>query len=368
MNIIYWLLIVLIATTIHELGHYWAARWQGVGVKSFSVGMGPILARRTWRGTEWRVSALPIGGYVEIDGMVPDYSPEGKPQPLSHGYSRLRTPGKVAIMLAGPAMNLALALALLTGTYTAQGVTDVRPDRARIGEVLPGSRAQSLGLRAGDVIVAVDGAPLPGSYEVDDRPRQGYLKLADTLAENGPHRLTVERPGQGGQVQRLEVPFTWTARVNGVQQKLGISYGPDFNVRRVDVAQAAAEAGRTIVGAVPQVISAFGGLVNRLATFDVRGDGSVVGPVGTVQVVGRAAQQGVWGLIGIAALLNVSLAFFNLLPIPGLDGGRVLLALVGAARRRPLDPAQEGIINFAGFAFVMLLMVFVVLGDVVRLF
>lgn len=363
MNIIYWLLIVLIATTIHELGHYWAARLQGVGVKSFSVGMGPILARRMWRGTEWRLSALPIGGYVEIDGMVPDYSPEGKPQPLSHGYSRLRTPGKVAIMLAGPAMNLLLALALLTGTYATQGVTDVRPDRARIGEVLPGSRAQAIGLRAGDVIVAVDGTPLPRSYEVDNRPREGYLRVADTLARNGPHRLSVERASQ-----RLEIPFAWTARVNGVQQRLGISYGPDFNVRQVGLAGAGAEAGRTIVGAVPQVISAFGGLVSRLATFDVRGDGSVVGPVGTVQVVGRAAQQGIWGLIGIAALLNVSLAFFNLLPIPGLDGGRVLLALVGAARRRPLDPAQEGVINFAGFAFVMLLMVFVVLGDVVRLF
>lgn len=363
LDIVYWLIIIQSAVIIHELGHYWAARAQGVAVKSYSVGMGPVLWRRMWRGTEWRLSALPIGGYVEIDGMLPDTLPNGEMTTPSHGFARLRSLGKVAIMLAGPVMNLLLAALLLTANYSARGVTDTYPQRVRISEVQAGSRAQALGLRAGDVITAIDGAPLPESYEVDGRPRPGYQKLKDTLGVDGAHRLTVQRGNA-----TLNYRFDWTAEVNGNRQKLGVAYGPDFRVREVGLLGAAGEAGRTIATALPEVLRSFGGLFTRLLSLDLKGDGSVVGPVGTVQVIGQAAQGGVWDLVLVAALINLSLAYFNLLPIPGLDGGRILLVLVQAVRRRPFEPAQEGLVNFAGLAFVMLLMLFVVVGDVVRLF
>lgn len=363
LDIVYWLIIIQSAVIIHELGHYWVARAQGVGVRSYSVGMGPVLWRRTWRGTEWRLSALPIGGYVEIDGMVPDAHEGGALTAPTHGFARLRTLGKVAIMLAGPVMNLLLAALLLTANYSARGVTDTYPERVRISEVQAGSPAQRLGLRAGDVITAIDGQALPESYEVDGRPRPGYQKLKDTLGVDGAHRLTVQR---GSTVNTYR--FDWTAEVNGARQKLGVAYGPDFRVRPVGVLGAAGEAGRTIATALPEVLRSFGGLFTRVFSLDLKGDGNVVGPVGTVQVIGQAAKGGVFDLLLVAALINMSLAYFNLLPIPGLDGGRILLSLVQAVRRKPFEPAQEGLVNFAGLAFVMLLMLFVVVGDVVRLF
>ncbi len=363
LDIIYWLIIVQTAVVLHELAHYWAARAQGVAVKAYSVGMGPVFWRRTWRGTEWRLSLLPIGGYVEIDGMVPDALPNGQLTAPNHGFARLRTWGKIAIMLAGPVSNLLLAIVLLSANFGARGVTDTFPQRVRISEVVAGSRAQQLGLKAGDVITAIDGRALPKSYTVDGKPQGGYLKLQDTLATDGRHSLTVRSGGAA-----RTVTFDWVARVNGERQKLGVAYGPDAAVRHVTALGAVAEATRTAGTALPDVLKAFGGLFTRVLSLDVRGDGNVVGPVGTVKVIGQAAKGGIWDLVSVAALINMSLAYFNLLPIPGLDGGRILLALVQGVRRRPFEPAQEGMVNFAGLAFVMLLMLFVVVGDVVRLF
>lgn len=105
-----------------------------------------------------------------------------------------------------------------------------------------------------------------------------------------------------------------------------------------------------------------------MLTLDLQGNGEVVGPIGTVGIVGQAAQAGVWTVVGIMALINLSLALFNLLPIPGLDGGRIFLVLVQALLRRPLTFQQENFINLTGFALVMLLMLFVVFSDVARFF
>ncbi|WP_027480765.1 site-2 protease family protein [Deinococcus pimensis] len=126
---------------------------------------------------------------------------------------------------------------------------------------------------------------------------------------------------------------------------------------------------RTALLAVPQVLTSFGRLFQRAATLDVQGaarSDDVGGPIRTVTFLRAALESG--QILQFAALVNLSLAFFNLLPIPGLDGGRVLLVVVQALARRPLSFELENGINFAGFAFVMLIMMFVILSDVVRLF
>lgn len=366
MSLLIWLLIIVIATFWHELGHYLAARAQGVAVKSFSVGMGPVLARRTVRGTEWRLSALPIGGYVEIDGMAPVME-DGRAKAPTTGFARLGAPGKIAILLAGPVFNVVLALALLAGYYTTQGVTTPLPDRARIATVSPGSLAERLGLRAGDVVVAIDGRDIPPADRVDGAERAGYLRVQDALATSGRKVLTVERGGAA-----REVAFDWTASTAREKRLLGIRYGPDARVERVNLFGGLAAAGRTTVELVPQALGAFGNLFRNFLTLNVEGNrdpnSGVVGPVGQVGLIGQAAQAGAWTLVLLAGGLNLSLAFFNLLPIPGLDGGRIFLVLVGAVLRRRLTFEQENLINFAGFAFVMLLMLFVVFSDVSRYF
>ncbi|AFZ68865.1 M50 family metallopeptidase [Deinococcus peraridilitoris] len=362
-SIALWLLIIVVATFWHELGHYWAARAQGVGVKSFSIGMGPILVRWRSGGTEWRLSALPIGGYVEIDGMAPTVSERGELRAPTTGYAGLGAPGKIAILLAGPLFNWILAIALLAGNYAAQGVVTPLNDRARVASVAPNSEAQRLGLREGDVIVAINGRDIPESYTVDGQPRPGFRQVQDALALDGPKTFTVERDGR-----RREVSFNWQARENGERRLLGIGYGEDRKVEQVAVPAAIAAAARTSVAVIPQAVGAFAGLFQRMLTLDLQGNGEVVGPIGTVGIVGQAAQAGVWTVVGIMALINLSLALFNLLPIPGLDGGRIFLVLVQALLRRPLTFQQENFINLTGFALVMLLMLFVVFSDVARFF
>ncbi|THF88584.1 site-2 protease family protein [Deinococcus sp. KSM4-11] len=355
-----WTIIIIgIATFLHELAHYALARWQGVAVNSFSVGMGPVILRREWRGTQWRLSLLPIGGYVEIDGMAPEPGLDGGARPPQHGFALLPAWGKIAILLAGPLMNLLLAIGLMTMTFTAQGVP--APDRARIESVVADSPAQKLGLMAGDVITSIDGTDIPDSVSLQGREAAGWESVRDTLTRAGTHVFTVQRG-----TQTLNLSFDWTPTVNGRRHLLGIRYGPDVDPASLPVAFATSW--RVTAQAVPQVMQSFAGLFKRFLTLDISQDQNVSGPIGTAEIVSQAARVSPWALVQVATLLNLSLAFFNLIPIPGLDGGRILLVLVGAVRGRPLSFNQEQAINLAGFAFVMLLMVFVVVRDVSRFF
>lgn len=365
-GLLWTLLIIGVATFLHELAHYALARRQGVAVKSFSVGMGPVLLKRAWRGTEWRLSLLPIGGYVEIDGMAPEEGPGGVYRSPTRGFAALPAWGKVAVLLAGPLMNLALAVGLMTLTFTSQGVPqEPRPDRAQIVTVLPGARAQELGLQAGDVITAINGEPLPRAYTRGGETRPGWERVRDALATDGPKTLTVRR---GEDPATREIAFDWQARVNGERQQLGIRYGPEIVYERLGLPTAFVTSLTTTAEAVPQILRAFGGLFARFFTLDLSRDENVSGPIGTAEIVSQAAALSPWALVQVAILLNLSLAFFNLIPIPGLDGGRIMLVLVGALRGRPLTFAQEQAISVAGFAFVMLLMMFVVVRDVSRFF
>lgn len=355
-----WTVIIIgLATFLHELAHYALARKQGVAVQSFSVGMGPVIFRRMWRGTEWRLSLLPIGGYVEIDGMAPETAEDGTSTPPTRGFAALPAWGKVAILLAGPLMNLLLALGLMTTMFASQGIP--APDRARIESVIVGSTAEKLGLKAGDVITAIDGQDIPDTVTVAGKEAAGWESVRDILNKAGPHSFTVQRSGAN-----LEVKFDWQPTVSGKKQLLGIRYGADVQPASLPVALVTSW--QVTVEAVPQVIKAFAGLFQRFLTLDLSRDQNVSGPIGTAEIVGQAAKLSPWALVQVGIMLNLSLAFFNLIPIPGLDGGRILLVLIGAVRGRPLSFSQEQAINLAGFAFVMLLTLFVVVRDVSRFF
>ncbi|WP_370657384.1 site-2 protease family protein [Deinococcus sp. KNUC1210] len=207
-GILWTLVIILLATFMHELAHFWAARLQGVPVNSFSVGMGPIFWRRRWRGTEWRLSALPIGGYVEIDGMAPDVGTDGVADAPKHGYALLPAWGKIAILLAGPIMNLLLAFLLLGGNFAANGVPDVQTNRAVINRVVPASRAEQLGFHSGDTVTAIDGQPLPVQERVNGEDVGGWTRVQRALSVQGPHSFTFER---GNKTQTIT--FDWTPTV-----------------------------------------------------------------------------------------------------------------------------------------------------------
>ena len=369
-GLLIYIAILIVSVVLHEFAHYITARAQGVAVPAFSVGMGPIIARRKWKGTEWRLSLLPIGGYVEIDGMVADALPNGQLERPRHGYSALRTRGKVAILFAGPLSNFLLAVGLLTAVYTTQGVQTVKTfdNRAQIYEIR-GEPAREAGLQTNDVVTRIDGQLLPESETVDDAPRPGYRRVQDALQRGGSHVFTVQRAGGQNGTQTLELSFSF---VPAPGKLFGISYGPERqeSVRRLSgVGEAALEATRFAVTSIPAAVQGFVSAVGRVFIAPLRENTGVVGPVTSSNIAGQLAQtSGIWGVLQFALLINLSLAILNLLPIPALDGGRILVALLERLRGKPFLPQQEGFINFLGFAFLMLFMVAVLFRDVIGAF
>ncbi len=356
MSILLWLVIVNIAVFVHELSHYGAARMQGVPVKAFSIGMGPILWRRPWRGTEWRISALPIGGYVEIEGMGASAGADGALVEATTGMARLPYLGKVWVLLAGPLSNIILAILLVAGVLAAQGKPlEPANDRAYLARVLPGSPAEREGFRTGDVIVAINGAKI-GKYE----------EFRDSLQKDGVRTYTLERT-VNSKIERTEKTVDWspfTPRGND-RPKFGVGIGPQPRYAPVGVFEALGVASSELIGGIPATIQAFGKGV--VSTFTFSGSSDVSGPVGATQAVGNAAQQGFAVLVYLAGIINLSLGVFNLLPIPGLDGGRILISTIVAIRRKPFAPGQEEFINFIGFAFVLVFIGLVTLQDLSRL-
>lgn len=338
---IFWFIVIIgVSVAVHEFGHYLASKWQKVEVPAFSIGFGPVLWHRKWRDTDWRLSAIPLGGYAEIAGMAQE------PGETPSGFSALKLPGKLLILVAGIAMNILLAWVLLTFTYHFQGFPEPDPERpwAQVGQVLDSSLANQIGLEAGDQIVAIDGVPLTQPTELD------RAKVP------GSHTLTVNR-GQ----ETLELELTWSES----DSQLGITYGPVSKLTPLPLAQAFTKAVSVSWQIFPQAISTFGSTIGGMFQGDLPDD--VAGPVGIVQIIGQASQQGVYSILGLAAMINVSLAIFNLLPIPGLDGGHMLLNIIKSAAGGYLAPQIENIVGLLGFAFLIMLFLAVTIQDVQRL-
>jgi regulator of sigma E protease len=376
MGILVWLIVVNIAVFVHELAHYLAARAQGVHVRAFSIGMGPILARKSWRGTEWRLSALPIGGYVDIEGLAPtEMDGNGKPIPPTTGMARLSFWGKFAVLFAGPLSNIVLAIVIVAFALGGQGRAVVG-DELKFAVVQPNSAAQKAGFKADDSMLEINGANVleralkrlgNAAPSNTDEARAALLTEAsklvrENLLTNGERTYTVQRAGE-----RLELPFDWSPKTFGdaPRPKFGVSIQPEINYEPMAALEAVSESTTTLIGGIPATLQAIvGGIFN---TFTLQRDPNVAGPVGAVDAAGQVAQQGFFQILFFAGIINLSLGVFNLLPIPGLDGGRILLNAVVALRRKPFAPGQEETINFAGFMFVILFIVLVTVQDFGRL-
>jgi len=348
------LAILMTAVLVHELAHYLAARSVGVSVRAFSVGMGPVVFKRRWRGTEWRLSLLPLGGYVDLPGMAASVDEDGRLQSPTEGMACLRLLPKAWVLSAGVIANYALGTILLAGAVVlAPGFRElvsgapVEVEGAQIVAVADGSRAEALGLRAGDRVVRLNAV-------LEPTPEQMVAELAQADA------LTLVVVGEDAREREVASAWPPADLAPGERPLLGVQLSP-VSVPSVGFGTALAESVDFGVRMFPEMVVAF-----------VRGFGSalsgrpnedVAGPVGMVTMVGQAAQVGIAPVLLLAALINFSLAVFNLLPIPGLDGGRLLLATVVSARGRPFRPGQEEAIHFAGIMAVLALIVLITVQE-----
>ncbi|MBI4920203.1 MAG: RIP metalloprotease RseP [Devosia nanyangense] len=341
------------------MGHYLVARWNGIAIQTFSLGFGPELVGFNDRhGTRWKLSAIPLGGYVRFVGdmnaaSMPD--PEAvaalPPDERKHLFVNKNVWQRFAVVAAGPAANLLFTFLVLYALLLGYGRYTIPPV---IGDVISGSIAAEGGLLAGDTIVSVDGFDVHGFED--------FQRLIATA----PGRAVTIVLDRDGAIETIVI----TPEVVVETDRFGNSH----RVGRIGVSRDVTQGDVTLYrpGAVEAVGTTFEEMrfiVDRTAAFlgDFfvgRGDVEQLGgPVKVARVSGQVATLGVVALINLAALLSLNIGLFNLLPVPVLDGGHLLYYAVEAIRGRPLSPRAQEIGFRVGFAIVGTLMVFTLLND-----
>ena len=345
-NIAALLLMLTPIVFIHEFGHYWVARKNNVIVDVFSVGFGPELFH--WidkNGTRWRVAALPLGGYVRMRGdeSASSMTSEASRQ-IKGSFASASLGARAAIVAAGPATNFITGILLFALVYMAVGKVVMAPV---VGEVMPQSPAAVAGLQPGDEITAVNGTAIS-----DFGALKGYV------SEN-PNRallFTIDRDGR-----LLDLPVTPELKCS---EEMRLTYGY-LGVQSIQGEMRQLGFGESVVaGAVDSFTFSMAILrgITRMATGNMN-RGEIGGPVKIAKISGDAARSGWVAFLFWAGLISINLGLINLLPIPALDGGHLMLFGVEAALRRPLSDKIQSMLLRGGSAFLMSLMIMLIFYD-----
>jgi regulator of sigma E protease len=353
------LFVLTIVVFFHELGHFLVARWCGVRVLTFSIGFGPeLLGFNDRHGTRWKLSAIPLGGYVKFFGdenaaSVPDADTinQMSEEERRESFFFKSVPQRAAIVVAGPLANFVLAIVIFAAVFTFYGK---QATPARVETVQPNSAAQAAGFKPADLIVSINGRRIETFTDMQRVVSASAGQPLEIEVDRGGERLHVKATPA---LTELKDNFGNVHRI-GV---LGITGAREPPVR-VDPLTAVKLGVEETWFVVDRTLSYIGGVVVGKESADQLG-----GPIRIAQVSGQVATAGFVALIHLAAVLSISIGLLNLFPIPLLDGGHLLFYAIEAIRGRPLsDRAQE--VGFRiGLAIVLLLMIFATFNDILHL-
>jgi regulator of sigma E protease len=356
------LFVLTIVVFFHELGHFLVARWCGVAVKVFSIGFGPeIVGFNDRHGTRWRLSWIPLGGYVKfIDdenaasaGQKPleQLTPEERKQ----SFQAKPLGQRAAVVAAGPIANFILAIMIFTAIFALFGE---RITAAKVDMVNPGSAAERAGFLVGDKVISIDGQKIESFSE---------MQRIVGMSPDRPLHFVVERDGKTLEItatpERKEITdhFGNVIRLGllGIQR----SASPDdWTLKRHDPVTAFSMALKETWFVISRSLGYLYDVVTGREAADQLG-----GPIRIAQVSGQVATAGFIALLNLAAIISVSIGLLNLFPIPMLDGGHLLFYLIEAIRGRPLSESTQEIGFRIGLAFVLMLMIFATWNDLIHL-
>ncbi len=354
MNIVVTVLIVILVFGVviffHELGHFSVAKWSGIKVNEFAIGMGPRIFKFGKKETVYALRLLPIGGFVSMEG-------EDEESEDARGFQRAAIWKRMLVIIAGAFMNLVLGfLALIL--LTALGSPDKIVSKT-IGEV----NNPDTGLQVNDVIKKVNGRDV---FVFDD------INYEFALTQNGTFDIEVERDGQrvlledvvfatqtayqdngepfideatGEPMQFLDIPSNF--RVYGIEKNFFSVMGEAFSATLAN--------GRLVYRGLFDMIT------GKVAV------NQLMGPVGIVTEIGKAVSYGWQPVMNMLALITINLGLVNMLPLPALDGGKTILLIIEAIRRKPMKQKYETIINVVGFGLLVALLLFVSFNDIMKL-
>ena len=360
MTILYVLLAILmlgILVMVHEGGHFFAARLMKIDVTEFAMGFGPKLFG--WQSkkhdTKFSVRAIPFGGYCAFVGDETDMANTEDPR----AFAKQNVWKRMFTVLMGPMMNLLLAFIVATVFYWSAGVQMPVGLEPVISEVAVDGPAYGAGLRDGDTILAINGQDMQN----DDLELTGVTEAISLWKEgDAPLSVTVHR-GEDETLTLEMTPF-WDAEEN--RYRVGIMIGGRYILenRTLNLPQAVKESWDLCVYASGAILSALKDLVTTGAGLD-----QTAGPVGVVRLVSEETQAGGFSsYIQLMVLISINLGLMNLLPIPGLDGSRLVFGLIEAIRGKPVPQKIEGAIHLCGMALLFAVLIFFTFRDVAGLF
>lgn len=314
---------------IHEFGHFITAKLCGVTVHEFAIGMGPKLLGKKFGDTLYSLRLVPMGGYVKMEGEDEDSDSEG-------AFSKKKPWQRFVILFAGAFMNLLLGLSLLVLFNTVDPQMSVIPTM-QVESTMAGMGAETAGILPGDKLLKVDGSRV-----------YTHLDLNMALYEKETVSVTVSRHGEKldflvpltegkiGVLRKTEAKTVWNV--------ISYSYFEAFSI-------------------VKMTYQSFFGMFTGSVSVD-----QMSGPVGIVTEIGTAVQQGFLDVLFLAILISLNLGVVNLLPLPALDGGRIVFVLWEMITRKKVKPEHEGVIHFIGFVILILFMLYITKNDIVKLF
>lgn len=364
MSILIFLCVIVVLIVIHELGHFVAAKLSGMRVDEFGLGYPPrALTVAKVDGTEYTLNWLPFGGFVKIygeDGLTPEAAKE------SGAFSSKSRVAQAIVLVAGIAMNLVFAYVLITGALIAgtprvlseNEVTQAHELALTVANVLPGTPAALAGLQSGDSILAAKS--VKGEWHASD-PKS----FSSFVASSGGSVLSLTVKHNGNEKQVEAIPKTGLNKNDPSRYALGVEVAT-VGVMPLSITDAVVEGAQLTWNATKLTAIGLGHFFYGLLTFSADLS-QVAGPVGIAGAVGSASAQGFGDLLSIMAVISINLALINLIPIPALDGGRLLFVLIESIIRRPIKASLANSVNMVGFAFLILIMVLVTAHDIFKI-
>jgi len=348
-SIIAFIIVLSVLIFFHELGHFLVARLFGVGVERFSLGFGPKLLGKKIGITDYRISAIPLGGYVKMVGEEPDAEIDPADIPISFTHKHVLQ--RILIVAAGPLFNFLLAIAIFFVMYQISGTYVLKPS---VGEVESGSPANRGGLEKGDLIVAVDGLAV-----------NSWDDMAKIISGSGGKTLSVS-VHRGDESLSLKVTPKLKQSKNIFGEDLdrymiGIAASGDGFTRELNPFQALGESILQTYRISELTILSIVKLIQGVIPANTLG-----GPIMIAQMAGQQAKEGAANLIFLIAVISINLGILNFLPIPVLDGGHLLFFFIEAIKGKPVNIRMREIAQQTGVFVLILLMILVFYNDITR--
>ncbi|MCF6464701.1 RIP metalloprotease RseP [Clostridium sp. Cult2] len=322
--------VFLMVILFHEFGHFIIAKTVGIKVNEFSIGMGPKIYQKEKGETKYSVRALPIGGFVSMEG-----EDENSDDPRS--FNKVPAISRIAVVIAGATMNFILAIIVLSIFSFNVGMPTTT-----VLETLEGSPAEDVGIIAGDTILNING-----------RQVRNWDSIVDEINSSNPDEdmkvIVLRNEETKDFVLRPEVR-------NDNRVIIGIVPTSERSIF------SAIKGGFQKTGAMLMLMFDF---IKMLFRGKVSAK-DLSGPVGVIYTIGEAAKYGFTNLLYLMGFISINLGFFNLLPLPALDGSRVVFLFLEILRGKAIDPEKEGVIHFIGFVLLILLMLTVTYSDIIR--